>query len=245
MIWKLMMAAILITLCLLVQADEEYFGEFSGEPSLKVKSNEPSRPTFILLEEFSFKDPNGLVWTTPKEWEVDGATIPRAAWSFVGGPLSGNYLKASVIHDRYCDTKSRTAHDTHRNFYYGMRASGVSKKKADIMYLAVRTFGPSWKIIKTKISGGVLTQSNKYRLEEINTPSIEISDDDFRSLIRNIDAKGDEDYLDSVSDSIRSSYGYGEIQKQYPALANEEIMLAPQLDNLQEQILEMNELQGY
>ena len=69
-------------------------------------------------------------------------------WSFIGGPFSGNYINASIIHDYYCHGKTRTAHDTHRNFYYGMLATGVEGWKATAMHWAVSTFGPDWTLTK-------------------------------------------------------------------------------------------------
>ena len=102
----------------------EYFGQFQDELKGTFLVSEP-RPKFRLISEFRFLDPNGLLWRTPADTEVDGASIPQAFWSIIGGPFSGKYIKASVIHDHYCVTKSRTQHDTHQNFYYGMRASGV------------------------------------------------------------------------------------------------------------------------
>lgn len=50
------------------------------------------------------------------------------------------------MHDYFCEMKTRTSHDTHRNFYYGMRANGVSYWKAKAMYWAVATFGPDWTV---------------------------------------------------------------------------------------------------
>ncbi len=122
---------------------EEYFGEFKGELKGTFLNAEP-RPIFKLSGKFDFKDPNGLLWSVPSDKEVDGASIPPPFWSFIGGPFSGHYIKASVIHDYYCDEKTRTEHDTHRNFYYGMRANGVSEWKAKFMHWAVATFGPKW-----------------------------------------------------------------------------------------------------
>ncbi|MGJ7497844.1 DUF1353 domain-containing protein [Variovorax sp. RT4R15] len=75
---------------------------------------------------------------------VDGASIPQAFWSIIRGPFEGSYINASVIHDHYCTTKERTAHDTHRNFYNGMRSANVPEWKATLMHWAVATFGPSW-----------------------------------------------------------------------------------------------------
>lgn len=97
-----------------------------------------------LLKPISYVDGNGFEWKVPAGENVDGATIPRAAWSMVGGPYSGKYRNASVIHDRYCSTKSETWRATHDMFYDAMRCSGVSKKLAKIMYYAVYRFGPRW-----------------------------------------------------------------------------------------------------
>jgi len=126
-------------------AAEEYFGVFPDALEGTFLVVDP-RPQFKLKKEFLFKDPNGLAWNVPSDEVVDGASIPQIFWSFIGGPFDGKYINASVIHDYYCRTKSRTAHDTHRNFYYGMRAVGVSDWQAKAMYWAVSAFGPSWKL---------------------------------------------------------------------------------------------------
>lgn len=129
-------------------AEDEYFGEFLDSLRGVFLIDAKPRPKFRLEAEFRFKDPNGLLWVTPASKEVDGASIPQAFWSFIGGPFEGEYINASVIHDYYCDVKLRTAHDTHRAFYYGMRAAKVSDWKAKFMYWAVATFGPDWKLEK-------------------------------------------------------------------------------------------------
>lgn len=128
-------------------AAPEFFGEFRDPLEGRFVDAQP-RPMFKLAAQFRFVDPNGLLWIVPPGKEVDGASIPQAFWSFIGGPFEGAYIKASVIHDHYCNEKSRTEHDTHRNFYYGMRANGVEEWKAKFMYWAVATFGPKWKLDK-------------------------------------------------------------------------------------------------
>jgi hypothetical protein len=130
-----------------VNADtQEYFGKFIGKLEGVLNPTAQPRPTFTLKVDYRFDDPNGLQWVTPAEAVVDGASIPQAFWSFIGGPFEGEYLSASVIHDHYCRTRTRTAHDTHRNFFYGMRAANVPVWKARFMYWAVSTFGPDWKL---------------------------------------------------------------------------------------------------
>ncbi|MFB1053056.1 DUF1353 domain-containing protein [Vibrio diabolicus] len=147
---------------------EEYFGRFMDQLKGVFISKAKPRPQFKIENDFRFEDPNGLVWVAPSGTQVDGASIPQAFWSIIGGPFEGQYINASVIHDHYCRTKERTAHDTHRNFYYGMMASDVPKWKANLMYWAVSTFGPSWKLEKRVI----MKQECSEKGNNINTCSV-------------------------------------------------------------------------
>lgn len=97
-----------------------------------------------LVEPFAYIDPVGSRWDAPKGWIVDGASIPRVAWSVIGGPFEGQYRNASVIHDVACDQKQRPWRDVHRAFYTAMLAAQVDTIKAKIMYGAVYQFGPRW-----------------------------------------------------------------------------------------------------
>lgn len=198
-----------------IAKEKEYFGKFNGEPKLLVKSNTNGRPTFILLEPFSFKDPNGLLWNTPKGAEVNGASIPQVAWSIFGGPMSGRYINASIIHDHYCKIKTRTAHDTHRNFYYGMLANGVKKTKARTMYFAVRTFGPSWKLVEgTNISNDKNQTQKGYLAFTRKAP--DISTEEARKHIDEISRNMHQSLedVDKLSDSIRQRNGAEALQKE-------------------------------
>jgi hypothetical protein len=97
-----------------------------------------------LIEPFEFIGPNGRRWPVPAGTVVDGASIPQAFWSIIGGPFEGAYRPASVIHDYYCEIRTRPYRDVHRAFYDGMLTSGVKDAKAWLMYQAVERFGPSW-----------------------------------------------------------------------------------------------------
>lgn len=160
---------------------QEFFGEFSEGPAGSFVRSEP-RPVFKLSNKFEFMDPNGLSWAVPKDVEVDGASIPEAFWSFIGGPFSGNYLKASVVHDYYCELKRRTAHDTHRNFYYGMRAEGVSNWQAKLMYWAVSAFGPRWTLERrivqqrTCTADGICSITPTRTTQLVSAPAIDLED---------------------------------------------------------------------
>src|SRR6202007_2255330 len=88
---------------------------------------------------------------------ADGASIPRAFWSLIGGPLEGRYRNASIVHDWYCDRRTRTWQATQRVFYEAMRTSGVSMAKAKTMFLAVQWGGPRWEVrvsVNTRLDAG-------------------------------------------------------------------------------------------
>jgi Protein of unknown function (DUF1353) len=120
---------------------QEAFGHFVGEFDGHFN---PGGRTVTLLRELSFIDPDGLTWTAPNGLVVDGASIPRPLWSIVGSPYTGNYRRASVIHDSYCHTKERSWRATHYIFYLGSRADGVGDLYAKLLYGGVMAFGPRW-----------------------------------------------------------------------------------------------------
>lgn len=97
-----------------------------------------------LVNAFGYTDPDGLVWEAPAGARVDGASIPRALWSLIGGPFEGRYRNASVIHDWYCDRRSRPWKAVHRVFYNGMVTAGVDAVQAKVMYAGVYVGGPRW-----------------------------------------------------------------------------------------------------
>ena len=96
-----------------------------------------------LKEPYSFIDPAGQEWNVPDGYNTDGASVPTALWALYP-PFTGNYRSAAVIHDYYCDSKERSWQDTHKVFYFAMRAAHVDEKTAKIMYGAVYLFGPRW-----------------------------------------------------------------------------------------------------
>ncbi|WP_066650080.1 MULTISPECIES: DUF1353 domain-containing protein [Sphingomonas] len=97
-----------------------------------------------LESDLVFIDPADVRWAAPKGAVVDGASIPKGFWSIIGGPLEGKYRNASIIHDWFCDKRTRTWQATHRVFYDGMIASGVGAVQAKLMYYAVLWGGPRW-----------------------------------------------------------------------------------------------------
>jgi hypothetical protein len=119
---------------------ETNFGHFIGK--FVADFSEDGRKV-TLVEPFAFVDPFGKEWDVPTGYKTDGASVPAALWALYP-PFTGNYRQAAVIHDYYCDNEARTWQDTHKVFYYAMRAANVDEKTAKIMYGAVYLFGPRW-----------------------------------------------------------------------------------------------------
>jgi hypothetical protein len=101
--------------------------------------------TMTLLSELRYVDPDGVVWVAPAGSVVDGASIPRSMWSFMGGPFEGKYRNGSVLHDVAYDQHTRPWEQCDRMFYDAMRCSGVSAVEAKTMYFALYRFGRHWK----------------------------------------------------------------------------------------------------
>lgn len=97
-----------------------------------------------LLETVCFIDSQGLEWVAFKGAIIDGASIPRFFWRLIGSPFVGLYRRASVLHDVYCVDKSRPSKAVHKMLREAMIVDGESKRKAKIMYNAVKLLGPRW-----------------------------------------------------------------------------------------------------
>ena len=118
------------------------WGYFSGAVETRWEAD---GVTMVLLNELRYTDPYGVVWVAPAGSRVDGASIPRAFWSLIGGPFEGKYRKASVLHDVAYDKQTRSWEDADRMFYNAMRCSGVGAVTAKTMYYALARHGRHWK----------------------------------------------------------------------------------------------------
>ena len=99
--------------------------------------------TMTLNEPVVFVDARHNRWIAEAGRTIDGASIPRFFWRFIGGPFSGKYRRASVVHDVYCENRAPgSSNIVHAMFYNAMRADGVGRVKAWLMWAAVRLFGP-------------------------------------------------------------------------------------------------------
>jgi hypothetical protein len=117
-------------------------GKFTGDLVVKFLSDGRN---VELTKPFGYVDPKGRKWDVPAGTITDGASIPRVLW-VAYPPFTGQYRAAAVIHDYFCQSKSRTWRDTHEAFYNAMRAAGVGDTTAKAFYGAVYNFGPRWGI---------------------------------------------------------------------------------------------------
>lgn len=99
----------------------------------------------VLLEDFTYIDPQGVPWLAPVHSTINGASIPSALWSTVGSPYTGAYRRASIVHDVAC-VNAGTDHErlqADRMFYDACLEGGCSKRQANLLYLGVR-IGAWW-----------------------------------------------------------------------------------------------------
>ncbi|MCK0098849.1 DUF1353 domain-containing protein [Qipengyuania sp. S6317L1] len=173
---------------------------FSAGPLLLPAGGQNMR----LMESFSYRDPNGMLWTVPAGYVSNGASIPKSLWSFAGGPWSGDYNKAAIIHDRYCDTKARTWEATHLVFKYAMLANGVSSMDAEVKYSSVFLAGPRWN--DEYIWTGFWGWPNRVRrrlmaLTDIDAPETRAA----QTIARSREAAWERAILDDVQKSVEAS----------------------------------------
>ena len=138
----LLIAAAAIAVSAPAAHGETYFGKFIGKFVAEFDDEGGGRKV-TLMEPYGFIDPYGKEWNVPTGYKTDGASVPAALWALYP-PFTGNYRSAAVIHDYYCDNKDRSWQDTHKVFYFAMRAAHVDETTAKVMYSAVYLFGPRW-----------------------------------------------------------------------------------------------------
>ena len=118
------------------------FGTFTGTLTLRPTGDGVN---MLVVDPYSYTDPDGHMLSAGSGFKTDGASIPRALWTIVGSPFTGKYIGAAVIHDVGCETHKYSWQVTHRMFYTAMRALGVSDDYALLLYWGVRAGGPKWK----------------------------------------------------------------------------------------------------
>ena len=189
-------AFILAVLALTTPVAAQNHGSFKGR--FQVEWLKDGR-NMKLLRRVVYTAPGGKRWIAPKGTITDGASIPQSLWTTIGAPFTGKYRNAAVIHDHYCEIRTKSWRRTHKAFYNASRAAGVGLIKARVMYYAVYRFGPRWKRSRAVGDSSVIVfkprivrkefKKMKARIERggVGLQEIErVSDRSLRSLSRSI-----------------------------------------------------------
>jgi hypothetical protein len=123
-------------------------GKFNGDLEVRFFSSTSGdgHPVelILLLKPFGYTDGRGVVWDVPEGFISDGASIPEWLWVMLGGPFSGPYRDAAVIHDYFCNEKTRPWQDVHRVFLEAALNRGTPEDLAKTLYAGVLLGGPRW-----------------------------------------------------------------------------------------------------
>ena len=108
--------------------------------------DDPFIPKLQLREDFGYEDQTGKLWLARRGEVLDGASIPLVFRDIVGMPFVGDYRRASVVYDYYCQVMSEPWRDVHRMFYYASLTEGVGEVNAKAMYAALYAGGLRWEM---------------------------------------------------------------------------------------------------
>ena len=138
--------------------DEELSIEFSEVPHVCIRYILPSASELEKksIKKYPFINKTNLevrLYDKEKEEIYDfsilkgecfnGADIPRFFWRLIGAQTDNTFLIPSMIHDKLCNEHNLVNNDRHFSslvFRAMLIAGGVSKFKAQTMYLAVDNF---------------------------------------------------------------------------------------------------------
>ena len=132
------LAALICIACLAAGA-----GSYSGRLVLELLDEIEFVNKFRLLEDLSFVDPHGKLWTARKGGIVDDESVPRDLLILRGLPYVGDYRKSAVLHEYYCRTRTEPWKQVHRALFDASVAEGLTKTHAKILYAVV--YAGSWR----------------------------------------------------------------------------------------------------
>jgi hypothetical protein len=94
---------------------------------------------YIYIEHDNF----GVIHV-PKYFQYDGASIPWYFWKLIGSPFHPKFMRAAVFHDWLYHTHQKSIEEANIIFYKLLLEDKVSKRKATLMYWAVKYFGRAY-----------------------------------------------------------------------------------------------------
>ena len=119
---------------------------FVGE--LKLQRDPNGKPTYTTLSDFSFLDSTGKTWSVPQGFLFTGSSIPRVAWVAISP--SGEAAAAFVLYEYFVIQRNVPSSAVNQMFYEALVAIGVEPLQAKVLYVAVKSFGPSFDVASQK-----------------------------------------------------------------------------------------------
>jgi hypothetical protein len=183
-------------------------GKFSG--TIVTRWNDDGR-NMTLLEPFEYVDPSGAKWPVPPGATLDGASIPKLFWSLIGGPFEGRYRNASVVHDFYCQVRTRPFRVVHRVFYDAMVTSGLTDRTSWLMYKAVDQFGPRWADPKTDPKCEIVDENYDFTACARNArppapaPSARTDRENVEAFLREVEGQANPEDISKLRDALGKS----------------------------------------
>jgi hypothetical protein len=142
-------------------------GTFIGVPKTEWLVNATAEDRYMcLIDDFAFTDPNGRIWPAAASSTIDGASIPRELWAVVGSPYTGDYRRASIVHDAACNTPGVNRKEADVMFFHACRAGGCNPMHAFVLYAGVR-IGSLW---SANLPARVLTREHTLFRTRLDVP---------------------------------------------------------------------------
>lgn len=87
--------------------------------------------------------PWGVPTTIPARFRSDGMSVPRFFWRFIGPPVDGRTMSASIAHDWLYTCQCLPRADADKWYRLMLIGAGYPARKAWIAWAAIRLFGGS------------------------------------------------------------------------------------------------------
>lgn len=126
------------------EKQQDEYDKLSLWKKIKAKWSGKHGRKMQLVEDFSFVDKGGVLWTAHTGDVIDGSSIPRSLWVAISSPFIGLHRRPSVIHDVYCVNQTKPHKQVHQMYKDACIAEGVLKFKAKVMHIGIKIGGPKW-----------------------------------------------------------------------------------------------------
>lgn len=116
---------------------------FTGRVALEVVDGIELDHKLRLLEDFSYRDETGRVWTAPRGGILDGTSVPREFRAQSGLPFEGDYRKASVLYDYHAHARLGAWREVDRLLHSASVHEGIAPPQANLLYAVV--YAAAWR----------------------------------------------------------------------------------------------------